>query len=238
MKKIFAFSLVVILTSSCQMRWNKSIKGNGHLATESRDIGTVHKIKIRGPIDVELTPGNTALKVEADENLMNYIITEKEDGWLVVKTKNNYNLKTNHRIIVYVSTDMIESVHIQGSGNVKGEGKFNGGSKLDIDIAGSGNVDIEVNTPKIDVDIKGNGSVVLAGETRNATVEIKGSGDYQAIDLLTETTNIDIMGSGDAKVFADENLNAEIKGSGSVYYKGKGMVRTDIKGSGTVKRIE
>jgi len=237
MKNIFLLSLMAVLFS-CNVNMNKRIKGNGNVTTEKRDVDSFKKIKVRGGINVELVPGNTSsVTVEADENLQKYIVVKNEDGWLVVRTRDNVNIKSNNPIKVSVSADMINTINIAGSGNVYSKGKFTGGEKLEIDVAGSGDVDMNVNTPRIIVDIAGSGNVKLAGETKDARINIAGSGNYEAADLLTETTDIDIAGSGDARVHADIKLKADVFGSGNIYYRGKANVSSNSTGSGKVKAM-
>lgn len=239
MRKIVLLGLIAVITFSCNVNMNKRIKGNGNVTTETREVDEITRIKIRGGINVDLVPGNSSsVKVEADENLQKYIIVKNEDGWLVVRTKDNVNLKSTNPIKVYVSADMINSISIAGSGNLHSEGKFTGAGKLEIDVAGSGDVDMDVNTPRVFVDIAGSGNVKLAGETKDARINIAGSGNYEAADLLTETTDIDIAGSGDAKVHADISLKADVFGSGNIYYRGKASVRSNSTGSGKVKPMD
>jgi hypothetical protein len=133
---------------------------------------------------------------------------------------------------------MINAIKVTGSGNVSARGKFSGAEKLDIDIAGSGEVDIEVNTPKVIVDIAGSGNLTLTGETRDAIVNLAGSGNYDGYGLLTENTKIDIAGSGEAFVHADISLDADLVGSGGVSYRGKATVKSNTLGSGRVKHVE
>lgn len=235
MKKILFVLFIIAIAASCRVKYNKTVKGNGNMVTQNRSFNDLSRIKIRGGINVEVVPGTASLKVEADENLIRYIETKEENGWIVIKTKDNTNLKSNHPIKVFISTDRIRDINIAGSGYVKGDGKFSGSDRLKIQVAGSGDVELTVNTPNVDVDIRGSGSVSLSGETRNANVDIAGSGDYMAADLLTENTDIDIKGSGDAKIHADNKLDARILGSGSVYYRGKASVHTNSAGSGKVK---
>jgi hypothetical protein len=234
MKKLI-IGLLIIPIISCHVNIGKRVKGNGRMASEERAVHDVSKIKIKGGINVELVPGPSSLKVEADENLLRYIQTVEENGWIVIKTKDNMNLRSDNPIRVLISTDRVRAVHIAGSGNVKGQGKFSGADKLDIDVAGSGDVVLNVNTPKINVDIEGSGSVTLSGETKDANIDIAGSCSYQAGELLTENTDIEIKGSGDAKVYADNNLKADVLGSGTVYYRGKARVHSSTAGSGSVK---
>lgn len=235
MKKFLFALFIICVAASCRVNYNKTVKGNGNMSTENRPFTDLSRIKIRGGINVQVEPGAASLKVEADENLMRYIETKEENGWIIIKTKNNTNLKSNHPIRVYISADQIRDINIAGSGYVKGDGKFSGADRLNIDVAGSGDVQLTVNTPNVNVDIRGSGTVTLAGETRNASIDIAGSGDYLAQDLLTENTDIDIKGSGDAKVHADSKIDAKILGSGSVYYRGKASVHTNSAGSGRVK---
>jgi hypothetical protein len=238
MKKTLSAVVIILIAASCHVNMSKTIKGNGRMTSEERSVSDLSRIKIRGGINVEVVPGVSLLKVEADENLLRYIETKEENGWIIIKTKDNFNLRSNHPIRVFISTDVISAVNIAGSGSLKGDGKFDGAGALDIDIAGSGDVTLAVNTPKVNVDIRGSGSVTLSGETRNASVDIAGSGNYMAENLLTESTDIDIKGSGDAKVHADNTLDANLLGSGSVYYRGKANVHTNTAGSGRVRPME
>ncbi len=237
MKNIL-FCLLAVASFSCNVNMNKTVKGNGHNKTETRDAPDITRIKIRGNMDVELVPGKPAVTVQADANLLKYIITREEDGWLVIRTRRNVNLRSKNPIKIYVSADMISAVDIAGSGNLVARGKFSGAEKLDIDIAGSGEVDIEVNTPTINVSIAGSGNVTLTGETRDATIGMAGSGSYDGAGLMTENTDIEIAGSGDATVYANISLNADVVGSGNVYYRGKARVKSNSIGSGKVKSLD
>jgi hypothetical protein len=237
MKRIFPFlALLVIISSSCNWR---RIRGNGVISTESRSVGYAGKIKLMGSYDVEITQGAaSSVKVEADENLLPYIITNQEGGFLVIKSRDHINLSTEHTIKIYITTDKLEQVNLAGSGNIIGKSKFTGGDKLTLKIAGSGDMNMEVNTPDIQADIAGSGSITLKGETKDETISISGVGNYYADELKAESAKIKIAGSGDVKVFADQNLDISIAGVGSVYYKGNAAVKQHIAGSGEVKKIE
>lgn len=238
MKKLL--TLTVILTAffaSCQFI-GKPIKGNGNPRTESRNISSAQKIKLAGSYDVELSQGSsTSLKIEADDNLLPYIETYNEDGWLVIKTKEGYHLSTANQIKVTVSTDKLEAVKLAGSGNVIGKTKFTGGDYLEVGIAGSGNASLEVNAPKVKSSIAGNGDIIISGETKTQEAEIAGNGNYRAENLKSENAEVHIAGSGYAKVDAANKLEIHIAGSGDVFYKGNPTIDQHIAGSGNIKRI-
>jgi hypothetical protein len=97
---------------------------------------------------------------------------------------------------------------------------------------------MNVNTPEVRAEISGSGQINVAGETEELKVSMSGSGVYKSEQLSAENVEINISGSGDATVYADNDIKASIAGSGNVYYKGKAQVHSDIAGSGGVRRIE
>lgn len=240
MRKLYpAVFFVAIIFASCDNIFHKTINGNGNIITEDRNINDADRIKSYGSFDIVIIQGNTtSVKVEADDNLMQYIVTENEDGALVIKTRDNYNLRSDRNIKVTVTTNELELIEVAGSGNVKGEGKFTGRDHLKISVAGTGDVDLNVNTPEIDSHIAGSGNITLAGETRDSKIEIAGVGNYNAENLMSETVEIHIAGSGNTKVYAANKLDVHIAGSGDVFYKGSPNISQDIAGSGKISKMD
>ncbi len=240
MKRIFIFlALTLVVCSSCRWMNYKRIKGNGNIITQDRTVTNAQRIKLSGSYDVEITQGPvTSLKVEADDNILPYILTNQEDGMLVIRSKDHINLSTEHNIKVFITTNKLEQLHLSGSGNIIGMTKFTGGDKLTLRIGGSGDMKLEINTPHIDANISGSGSMTLKGETQDQKIQISGVGDYNADELKSESAVVKIAGSGNVKVFADANLDINIAGVGSVFYKGNATVKQHVAGSGEVKKIE
>ena len=235
--KLFTILLIIpLFFSACNY---KRVTGNGNVVTETREIRDAHRIRLAGSMDVEITQGNTvSVKVEADENLQQYIITRMRDGYLDIRQKDNININTSSAIKVYITTDRLDQIRLTGSGNITGMSKFTGSDKLDIDILGSGNVAMEVNTPSVEAEISGSGSITLAGETRDQKVSINGAGNYTADALKAEQVRVNIAGSGDVRVFADALLDINIAGGGSIYYKGSPQIKQHIAGTGDIRKIE
>jgi len=240
MRKIyFIIASAAVFLASCDNVFNKTIKGNGNLKTEERNINSADKIKSYGSFDIVIVQGNTtSVKVEADENLMDYIVTENENGALVIKAREHYNLRSDDPIKITVTTSELELIEVAGSGNVRGEGKFTGRDHLKISVAGTGDVNLNVNTPEIDAHIAGTGNITLAGETRASKIEIAGVGDYNAENLMSEDVEIHIAGSGNTRVHAENKLDVHIAGSGDVFYKGNANISQDIAGSGKISKID
>lgn len=240
MKHMLLFLTVIMLTAtSCRWFGYKRVVGNGNLETQDRPIQRAERIKLAGSYDVEITQGpTTSVKVEADENILPYILTRSEDGFLIIKSKDHISLSTENTIKIFITTPKLEQVNLAGSGNIIGKSKFTGGDKLTLKIAGAGDMKMEVNTPSIEAEIAGSGSMTLTGETRDQRIRISGVGDYIGEALKSENAVVKIAGSGNVKLFAAATLDVNIAGVGSVYYKGSPTVKQHVAGSGEVKKLE
>lgn len=240
MKHILLFLTVIMLTAtSCRWFGYKRVVGNGNLETQDRPIQRAERIKLAGSYDVEITQGpTTSVKVEADENILPFILTRSEDGFLIIKSKDHVSLSTDNTIKIFITTPKLEQVNLAGSGNIIGKSKFTDGDKLTLKIAGAGDMKMEVNTPSIEAEIAGSGSMTLTGETRDQRIRISGVGDYIGEALKSENAVVKIAGSGNVKLFAAATLDVNIAGVGSVYYKGSPTVKQHVAGSGEVKKLE
>jgi hypothetical protein len=240
MRKLFFLGLLLTaVTTSCDFIFKKTVHGNGNIKSEQRNVSNTDKIKSLGNFNIDIVQGApSAVRVEADENLLPYILTENKDGKLVIRAREGYNLSSDNKIKVTVTTDRLDDIEVDGSGDVYGSGKFTGADHLRISVAGSGNVKLNINTPEISSSIAGTGNITLSGETKDSKIEIAGVGNYKAEDLLSENVEVHIAGSGNARVYAENNLSVDIAGSGDVYYRGNASVKQSVAGSGKISKVE
>jgi hypothetical protein len=239
MKNLFKLSaaIYIVLFFSCNISvGGRRINGNGKIASDVRNLSSASKIKLTGDMDVIVSPGATSVKVETDENIIPYILTEMDGGWLEIKTENNLNINSNNPVRVYISTPRISDVKVTGSGNVSTQSRFDADNRIGFGVTGSGNVTFDVNAPAVDANITGSGSLRISGETRDLNINLAGSGNYEGPQLKSENAKVSIAGSGGADLFVEENLEVKIMGSGSVRYGGNARVNKKIMGSGSVEK--
>jgi hypothetical protein len=234
-----AFVIFILAFGACKYVGGKRVTGNGNVTTQQRNISDFNAVEVQGSFDVYISQGPAhTVRVEAEENLMEYIEVEKDGDELEVHFKRNHNIRTKKPVKVYVTAPSFTHFTVSGSGNIISQTKITNPSQLDIDIAGSGDAKLEVDAPTINAEIGGSGSVLLRGNTRTFNGEIGGSGSLKAYDLLSETSDIDIAGSGDAEVFASKKLDVTVAGAGNVNYKGNPSISQSIAGSGNIKKVD
>jgi hypothetical protein len=234
-----AFLLIMISLSSCFGFGGERINGNGVSASEERSVGSFHSINGMGSMNIVVSQSpSSTVKIEADQNLLQYIETKNNGGTVEIYTKEGYNLDPKSGITVYASAPDFREISVSGSGKIKSNGKITGSSELSADVSGSGDILLEVDAPKVSTQISGSGSTTMRGTTRDFSIDINGSGDVHCFELLAENTELDISGSGDAEVYASKTLDVEIAGGGDVQYKGNAAVKQNISGSGKVRKVD
>ncbi len=232
---LFIICLFTVITSYGQ--WG-GIKGNGNITTITRTTNNYDGIKCAGNMDFILVNGNEGnITIEGEENLLDYIVTEVKGNNLVVKVKNGKSLKPSrgNSIKITIPFKDISKVSLAGSGDLWNEDPINS-SNLDVSLAGSGDIVLNINTSYTKGAVAGSGDLKLKGSTNNLVVKVAGSGDFHGFDLNSNNTEVSVAGSGGAEVVSNESITAKVAGSGDVVYKGNpGKEDTKVAGSGSIR---
>ncbi len=235
MKKsiLFLAAFLLALTSANAQWWkSEKVKGNGEMVTKNRSTGSYEGVQLVGSMDVVLVAGSEGnIKVEAESNLQEYIVTEVKGGTLKISTKEGVNLRPSKDIKITVPFESIEEVSLTGSGDVWNEDVIKS-KQFQMSVTGSGDIKLNLDVDQLEGRITGSGDITLKGKARNFDCRITGSGDFKAFDLKSENVETRISGSGDVQVYATKSLEATISGSGDVKYKGN-PEKQDFKTSGS-----
>lgn len=188
--------------------------GSGDFGTLARELPSFRHIESLGSIDVVARVGESrSLEITGDDNLLQHVITEVENGRLTVSLENG-SYEMNRPMTVTVSTPELESLEIRGSGDAHITGLERG--SLELSVLGSGDVDAQ-------------------GQVDRLEATIRGSGDMELRELRARAAEISVMGSGDLTVFAEERLSATVHGSGDIDVWGSPADREIVvHGSGSV----
>lgn len=240
MKHLLSLSLIVLMTTNCTSQWGKKINGNGKTVSIERSVGDYDGISISGWFDVDLVDGNEGnLVLKGEENILEHIITEVEDGKLVIKIEKGYNLKPSNwkeGIVITVPIEQIDAVILSGSGDIVGK-KTIKSQNFKTTMSGSGDITLDVESNTMTASMSGSGDMNLSGRTGTFEATISGSGDIKAYDLEADNVEATVSGSANIKVTAREMLKARVSGSGDISYRGNPKkIDTKTSGSGDITK--
>ena len=234
----FIFILIFGINNSVNAQlFTKKVKGNGEINTETRTVSDYKKIGINGNFEVKLLKDQLGkITIKADENLMEYIIIEVKNENLNIKTKKGYVIKPSKKIEITIPFEHLESLALAGSGTIFTTDLIKTKS-IKLNIAGSGNMNLNISAKNTSSNIAGSGNLKIQGETNEFNCSIAGSGNLIGYNLKTTMVNAKIAGSGNIKINAQNEINAQIAGSGNVLYTGNpNKVKSKSVGSGSLKK--
>lgn len=219
-KAAFIFIIMSITFTSCVIDgWDQGISGNGNVVEEDRNVTGFSGVRVSTGIDVFLTEGNDFnVTVEADENLMEVILTELSGDMLVVKT-DRVNIRRAKSKKVHVTMPELTELKISSAGDCKGETPFTC-DVLRLGISSAGDLSLEVDAEEIYLDISSSGDARISGSTDVLDVSLSSAGDLHAFDLIAKKVDVDVSSAGDARVFATKEISMNVSSAGNIYYKG------------------
>ena len=251
---LFVLALGFIFISSCGI--GDCIKGEGSITTSTLSVADFSGIDLAFSSDVIIKQG-TPQKVEATghPNIIDKISTSvSNDIWTIEFEKGCYNkfelsleitVPDLNSLVVNGSGDVevhdflnqngLLVIDVNGSGNVT-LGDFEGKSELEAFLSGSGDVNLGNFTglSQFDVDINGSGELVAERNfsVEDLTIRNSASGDFLGFNISADNCVIKAVGSGNCELTAGNALDVTIGGSGDVFYKGNPSISQDINGSG------
>ena len=240
LKFLFTLLLLSSITISNAQWWGgKGVKGNGDVTTITRNTGDYDGIKCGGFMDFKLVPGEEGkITIKGESNLLEHIITEVKNGNLVVKVKNGKNLRpsNNKPLIITIPYKDVNSVSLAGSGDLWNEGTIKA-NELQTAVAGSGDLNLNIDTFKVSASVAGSGDLTLKGKTENIKASVAGSGDIHGFNLDSKNVEASVAGSGDIAVNCNGGeLKARVSGSGDIEYRGTPSKEdTKVSGSGSIE---
>ena len=229
---IFTLLLSIVSLTGC----TQTVTGEGEYITQNREVQAFSEIALSVPAKVTLRQG-ASFKVElrAQANVLEILETKVSGKELAITSKKNMN--NGKAILITITLPKLEGFEINGSGEVTSPDVFES-TKVELEINGSGSFAGNFVSDLIQADITGSGAVRLKGSAGELKHETNGSGTLEAADLRSKSVKLEINGSGNCKVWAEEALESEINGSGSVLYKGSPVkLNQEINGSGTVRKV-
>ena len=206
---------------------------------EVREVAPFSRISLKISANVYvLQDDKQSLRIEADSETLEEIITEVKDRTLNIRFPNDNIFKRwdPGKIEIFITVPEVDGLTLSGSGDIVSE---NINTRiLDLVVSGSGNIKIEkLATEKVTASISGSGNINIkeGGVAEELKVRISGSGNVDARGFEAKKVEVQTSGSGNCSVISNGEIKARISGSGSVYYSGNPAIDSSVSGSGSVK---
>jgi hypothetical protein len=232
--KITAILLLVLTTTSCFVDGLAGIKGNGDVVTEDRTIhSNFNSIKVQQGIQVFLTQGNsTELRVEADENIIDLLITEVKNNELKIYfEKNVYKAKSRN---VYLTANEISKIKTSSGALVKTENTLETNT-IELDSSSGSSIKVTVNANEISSSSSSGANINVYGKAKLFSASASSGSSIDADKLETINTTAKVSSGANIDVNVSGKLVAKASSGGSIDYEGNPTeVNKDTSSGGSV----
>jgi len=230
MLAIAAVSIGLLFTS-CK----KEIDGSGKFVSQTRTVSNFDEVSSSGDFTVILVEDSVSrIEMNGEDNILPEIETVVTGNELSIYFDKFQYCYDHAGVTITIYNPSFKGIHQSGSGKISSYDTLET-STLDVNLSGSGKMDLIVSSAFLTSGISGSGSIYLHGESLNAAHTISGSGKLNAYNMISTDASATISGSGECRVNATNKLNVTISGSGNVYYIGNPQITTNISGSGHVR---
>ena len=229
MRSLFLILIGCLLVASCivHIGGGASIVGycteDGIDFVEVREVGKFRSLSSSLPCNVYFSQSaKQEVRIETTEEFASKVLTVVEDGTLKLKLEDGNYPKLILRIVI--SVPEIESITLQGSGDLFHEGLLQVDNSLSLKVSGSGDMRIgSVSCKGFETSTSGSGNIDIESlaAAGNVSARATGSGDIHipgrvAVDGGVE---LSVSGSGDIdikSVSASGNASVRTTGSGDI----------------------
>ena len=236
--KLIISGLLSLLMMSCNFDFNigTGIAGNGNVTNEERTISeSFTTIEASRGLDVYITQGSDyTITVEADENLHDIIVTEVENGTLIITTTENIRSSTSQKILVNVKN--LERVEASSGSDVYTENTLKSNT-LRIEASSGADINIDVDVQNLTCHASSGSDINIKGKTINLNAEASSGSDINAKNLMAEYSKVAAHSGADITVNTSKELTANANSGGDVrYYGNPEKVKKSDGVSGSVSR--
>ena len=219
--KIIIATLLSLSLFSCNfdMNFNTGVKGNGNVQIEKRTINeSFTAIHASEGLDVYLTQGNNEdISVEADENLLDIIVTEVVDNTLKIHCKENIGRSKSQKVMVTFN-DISKIVSTSGS-DVYSTNTINS-ENLELKSTSGSDMKLDVNTSVLNCKSTSGSDLKISGKTDKLIAEATSGSDIKAGNLIAQSSQVKATSGADITINTQKELTAKATSGGDIKYYG------------------
>lgn len=236
--KFITALIVSLLLVSCNFDFGNGfgVRGNGDVETVERVLNEdFTEIKVSRGMDVYLTQSDqVSLSVEADENLHDIIITEIENGVLLISTKENISYSKSKKVML--SFKNISKITATSGSDVYSTNTIVA-DNLELKTTSGSDMELDIDVTVADCKSTSGSDLRVSGNTDKLYAEATSGSDIKAGNLKAKISEVRATSGADITVNTSHELYAKATSGGDIKYYGNPEKVTKKDGvSGSVRK--
>lgn len=236
--RVIITSIISILMLSCNFSMNlgEGVDGNKNVVSVNRNISSeFSSVKVSQGLDLYITQSNDiSLSIEADENLLDLIMTEVENDVLRIYTTENIRRAASKKIMLNISD--ISVIKATSGSDVYSTNTIEV-DDLKLNTTSGADMKLDVNTQTLNCHSTSGSDIKITGTTDVLVASATSGSDIDARNLSSEKSNVKATSGADISVNTSKELTARATSGGDVRYSGNPeKVNKSDSSSGSVRQ--
>jgi len=213
MKNLFVILVFALLLSQGCKEDDLCLIGSGTVTEYQLQVDEFENVSLIGPVNLRIKQAsNFEVSVDAEAEIFSELSYEVKNGTLEIGFKENVTcFETDYGVWVNVTIPEIITVTSSGVSDIVSDG--------DLDLA------------NLNMDISGTSNIELSGFVNEQTIISSGLVAVKNFELQTNSTAINVSGSGDFEISTVNTLDLDVSGIATVSYKGNPTINQEVSGS-------
>lgn len=235
--KLLALFIFIGFTS-CKhnINFGNGIDGSGNIITEKRNINQkFNKISASTGVNVIVEQGNvTKVEVEADDNLIDLIVTEVKNETLIVKVDGNINMMSS--INVRVTTEIISGLESSSGSSIKTKNTLNGKS-IALKSSSGSEINVDLEYESVNCESTSGSEIKASGRTLRLETKSSSGSEIDASNLAANDVYAQSTSGSSTTVKPIVKLDAKASSGSSIDYvqKPKNIFKEETSGGSVSK---
>lgn len=236
---------------------NRIIKASGNIVTKEIPIPEFNAINTSRAVKVVLTEQGDKIRIDADENLMAWVVVESEDGELQVTIDRQIKSINNSHVTVTIPVQgrTFRSLRASSAAEIRGKEvelkgadllvKASSAAKIEtsvkaatcnIEASSAASVRADIQSKSCTADASSAAGITLKGLTEYFESGSSSAGKVNASELTAQRADVTASSGSKTLVNCTESLKASASSGAGIRYTGDCQVETSESSGGSIRR--
>lgn len=208
--------------------------GSGVVTTTTREVPPFRKVSVASGITVKASPGAREVRVRADDNLQELVLTVVELDTLAIRLPPSTVVGAHAALEVTVANDALEGIEASGGSRAF----FTATPVPHFRAAASGASRVEVaelSSTDFTADASGGSTIELSGAVSRGLAGASGASALSLEGVPLETLHVDLSGASTARARVSSTVTGGASGASTLTITGSPQVHVDTSGGSQVR---
>jgi len=219
--RIIVSSILSLIMLSCNFSMNlgNGVDGSGNVVTVERDISSdFDQIKVSQGLDLYITQSNdVALRIEADENLHDLIMTDVENNILRIYSTENIRRASSRKVMLNINE--ISTIKATSGSDVFSTNTIETHA-LELVSTSGANMELDIKTQSLNCHSTSGSEIKISGTTDILIASATSGSEIEADKLKAKTSEVKATSGADISVNTSKELTARATSGGDIRYSG------------------